>query len=139
MFILMYVLAVVSILLFISGFVLLILGLINKKKCMIIPGSIMVFFAILIIVFGVFWGIRGTARFGYKCKKELIMINESGSINKQHHRCYMHSLMMNADSSKGNDSMKVCIERKMNCNYMKSCNPKNCNPANCKSKCPNHQ
>ncbi|NTW33449.1 MAG: DUF3810 domain-containing protein [Bacteroidetes bacterium] len=134
MFCLMYLAAVVSITLLISGFILLMLGLVDKKKCFTIYGSIMAFVAILIIVFGVFWGMRKAVRCAYSCKQE-IHLNKEFSFNK-HKRCCSDAFT----SFEGNDSGKVCIEKKMIMGKdMKSCNPKNCNPADCKTKCPHHQ
>ena len=127
-----------------SGLIILILGLINKKKGMTILGSVFTFIAILIIVFGAFWGVRKTIRFGYNCKKELHIMRMSNSFNK-HHKKFMNSFVMDTDSIKDIDSSgKVCIEKKIIINGdMKSCNPKGCKPGDCgsksKAKCFHHK
>ena len=132
-FIFIYIIALVSVLLGIAGFIILIYGLINKKKGMTIYGSIMSFLAILIFVSGIFWGVRKVACFAFSnCNKEM---------NFQHHRCgnFGHGcykmckeMMLNDSAFMASDSGKVCIEKKI---IKCTGNMKSCEAAKCKSKC----
>ena len=126
-FILIYLLALLSVLLGIAGFIMLIYGLINKKKGMTLYGSIMSFLAILIIISGIFWGARKVVHFAFReCNKEM---------NFKHHRpcnfgpcCFkMNEEMMNDTNFMNGDSGKIYIEKKI----IKCCgNKKNDNPSN---------
>jgi len=62
-FILIYIIAIVSIVLAIAGLTSLIYGLAVKNKTITIRGSIMTFLAVLILVTGVFYGARKVYRF----------------------------------------------------------------------------
>ena len=57
-FLIIYFMAIISILIGIGGLIMLIFGLINKKKNLTINGSILSFIAIVLFVTGVFWGAR---------------------------------------------------------------------------------
>lgn len=135
-FILIYLIALISILLGIAGFIVLIYGLINKKKGMTMYGSIMTFIAILMMVTGIFFGARKVAHFvlnKHHMQKEMRMFkmhDGSGCME-------MDSMMMCDSSMAGNDTN--CM--KMKCNHMKKmdCEMEKCDPGKCKSKCPHEK
>lgn len=109
-FILIYLTAIVAVLLGISGFIMLIYGLINKQKKLTITGSIFSFLAILIIVFGILFSVRKFVRFAIDTKKQ---------IHKRHYFrpnpfCMpIDARFMSEDSlNNPNDSGKVWIEKK---------------------------
>jgi hypothetical protein len=64
-FILTYIIAIVSIVLAIAGLTSLIYGLAAKNKSVTIRGSIITFFAVLILVTGLFYGARKAYHFVY--------------------------------------------------------------------------
>ena len=137
-FIFIYILALVAVLLGIAGFIILIYGLIIKKKNMTLYGSIMSFIAVLIIVSGVFWGVRKVGHFAYRnCKEEINFIHKNcGNFGHGCFKMKMNEDMMNDSAmmaGMAGDSGKICIKKIMKCTgNMKSC------AAKCKSKCP-HQ
>jgi hypothetical protein len=133
-FITIYLFALVSVLLGIAGFIILIYGLINKKKRMTIYGSIMSFLAILIIISGVFWGARKVVHFAFTQYNYEMNIKNNNNRGNFGPGCFkMCEDMMNDTTFTADDSGKVYIEKKI----IKCCgNMKNCDPATkCKSKC----
>lgn len=138
-FALIYLTAIVAILLGISGFIMLIYGLINKQKKLTITGSIFSFLAILIIVFGILFSVRKFVRFAIDAKKQMHMRHYF----RPNPFCMpMDARFMSEDSLYDpNDSGKVSFEKRIIIrDHMKFCNPNiKCDPAKCKHKCQHHQ
>jgi len=137
-FILIYLTAIVAILLGISGFIMLIYGLINKQKKLTITGSIFSFLAILIIVFSVLCSVRKFVRFAIDSHKE---IHFRHCFRPNPFCMPIDARFMSEDSlNDPNDSGKVCIKKKMIIrDHKKFCNPNmKCDPAKCKQKCLHH-
>lgn len=131
-----YLLAVVSVLLGIGGIGLLIFGLVNKKNKMTISGGIMTFIAIVLFITAVFWGAK---RFFHFINQNVIKNECSHSRFMHDGQCMMGDTLMYMNDSTRNDSC-VMVEKKMvmgNC--CKKGDMKNCDPAKCKKSCPHHQ
>lgn len=128
-----YLIAVISVLLGIGGLGLLTFGLINKRKRMAITGSILTFIAIVMLITAVFWGARRFFHFFHQNMKK----HEMPFAPFMHDKMCGDTLMYLNDST-SNDSC-VRVEKKV---IMHGCNKKgdmkNCDPSKCKSKCPHH-
>ncbi len=132
-----YLLAVASVLLGIGGLGLLVYGLINKKKKITISGSILTFVAIIMLITAIFWGAR---RF-FHIMHQNMMKHEMPFPPFMHDKMCGDTLMYINDST-SNDSC-VRVEKKVitGSSYDKGtqkCTPKNCDPSKCKNKCPHH-
>jgi hypothetical protein len=109
-FILIYIIAIVSIVLAIAGLTSLIYGLAVKNKTITIRGSIMTFLAVLILVTGVFYGAHKVYNFGlYKYQKY-----------KKQHQAYQFKHDMMCDTTlmkccKGGMKDSCCAGKKMEC------------------------
>jgi len=138
-FLLIYFVVLITTLLGIIGFIMLIYGLVNKQKKLTVSGSILSFLALLVILFGVLWGVRKFVRFSIDFKKEMHFKNQnlfpSRCIPMGCHKIFMDSLC------KSEDSGRVCIEKRILMgDPIKACNPNmKCNPAKCKQMCPHHK
>jgi len=97
-FIVSYIMTIISVLLGVAGFIILIYGLVNKKKGMTIYGSIMSFIAILIIVTGIFICLK-------RVKHVIHMRCEKANNFRMHMEfmqskcCHMHDPMCNHEDS----------------------------------------
>jgi hypothetical protein len=136
-FIIIYLTAIITLLLGISGFIMLIYGLVNKQKKLTITGCVFSFVAILIVVFGVLCSVRKFVRFAIDTK-EIHMKH----CCRPHHFCMPFDSEFTVEDSLNvpGDTGKVCLEKKIVVgNHMKLCNPNmKCDPAKCKQKCQHH-
>jgi len=109
-FILIYIIAIVSIVLAIAGLTSLIYGLAVKNKKVTIRGSIITFIAVLIFVTGVFYGARKVYNFGiYRYQ-----------IYKKHHQADACKFDKMCDTTmmkccKGGMKDSCCAGKKMEC------------------------
>ena len=88
----------------IAGFIILIYGLVNKKKGMTIYGSIMAFIAILIIVAGIFICLKRVKYVIHtRCEKEN---------NFRNHMEFMHSKCFHMKDSMCNKNDSCCKKMK---------------------------
>ncbi len=109
-FILIYIIAIVSVVLLIAGLTSLIYGLAVKNKTITIRGSVMTFLAIVILVTGVFYGAHKVYNFGlYKYQK----------YKKQHQANLLkHDMMCDTTlmkCCKGGMKDSCCAGKKMEC------------------------
>lgn len=131
--------AIITLLLGISGFIMLIYGLINKQKKLTITGSIFSFLAILVVTFGVLLSVRKFVRCAVDSHNEMHMKH----CCRPHHACMPFGSEFTTEDSLNvsNDTGKVSIEKKIIMrDHMKLCNPNmKCDPAKCKQKCQRRQ
>jgi membrane-bound ClpP family serine protease len=107
-FILIYIIAIVSIVLAIAGLTSLIYGLAVKNKTVTIRGSIMTFLAVLILVTGIFYGAHKVYNFGlYKYQ-----------VYKKHHQADASKFDKMCDTT----MMKCCKGGMKDSTMMKCCN-----------------
>lgn len=132
-------LTVVSVLLGVAGLITLIYGLVVKKKCMTISGSIMTFIAIVMMITGVFCAAKRAAHLvSHKIKADLECFHHFGPGPFGPMGMRMDSLMECNDSimSKGDS---CCAKMKMKCGgHMKNekCMKMKCSPSECKANKP---
>jgi hypothetical protein len=130
-----FLLAVVSVLIGICGIGLLIFGLINKKKKMTISGSILTFLAIVMLISAVFLGAR----------RVIQIMNQNGIkqecpfFSKQHGQCMEGDSLMIMGDSTHKDSCMMMDKKMMMEKCCKKGDMKNCDPSKCKKNCPHHQ
>jgi hypothetical protein len=140
-FILIYIIAIVSIVLIIAGFTSLIYGLIAKNKKLTIRGSIMTFLAILILVTGVFYGARKVFHFAIY-QYQYYEKNHQNRHSKCDNMC--DSTMMKCckgdmkDSTCAGMNMKCC-KMKKECEKDKSGKCDMDKNKKCDNKCPEHK
>lgn len=132
-YILIYLTALISVLIGIAGLIILVFGIANRKKKMTITGSILTFLSVLIIVSGVFWGMKKTVHYVkmkhyremryrmYNCFGDKRCMQADSLFNKE------DSLLMSGDTGKICIERRICIDGKgVKCKSMRKCNPSEC-------------
>lgn len=115
-FLIIYFMAIISILIGIGGLIMLIFGLINKKKNLTINGSILSFIAIVLFVSGVFWGARRVSGILWNSINKEIKIEKRVKINhncEQMNKMCTDSTGIHKDSACCKKMMKECDKEKM--------------------------
>lgn len=130
-FIIFYIMAVISALLFLAGLVLIVSGLTNKNNKSTMTGSILTGLAIIFIITGLFFG----ARKCFHVIQRNCMKKEMKCKNMDFDMCKMKcDSMMMMDSTMSGDSCRMVIEKKCKMEKM-NCEPGKCDPSKCKEKC----
>ena len=116
-----------------AGLIMLIHGLIVKKKCNTISGSIMTFIAVVMMITGVFFAAKRAAHLvSHKIKADMECMQRCGP-------GHFGMMGMSMDSTMGmNDSIgskgDSCCAKMKCCGHMKNgkCSKMKCNPSECK-------